>query len=79
MNKKTFIEFRHIGSKPKTNVYGIYSLENGGKLGEVYWYGPWRQYTFVPDYETVWHKGCLQDVIDFVDKVNREHREKKIV
>jgi len=26
-----------------------------------------------------WNKGCLQDVQEFLDKVNREHREKKIV
>jgi hypothetical protein len=77
MNKKTFIEFRWIGSKPKTRIYGVYSLETRGKLGEIHWYGPWRQYVFAPNGDTVWHKGCLEDVVAFLDKVNREHREKR--
>lgn len=35
----------------KTIVYNIFNSNHGAKLGEVKWYGPWRQYTFFPNEE----------------------------
>lgn len=77
MNKKHFIRFDLTEEKPKTKVWAICSTEDEQFLGSIYWYGPWRQYIFEPSDSTLWHKGCLQDVVEFLDKVNREHREKR--
>jgi hypothetical protein len=77
MSSKTFIEFREIGQKPKTKIYGVFSVKHGDKLGEIRWFGRWRQYTFFPSNETVWNLGCLVDVIVFLQKLKEEKAETK--
>jgi hypothetical protein len=42
-----------------------------GWLGFVVWYERWRQYCFEP----IDSKIFSADVKDFVDRVNREHKE----
>lgn len=63
---KSYIEYRLTGTKPKTNVYTIFSKSLGDRLGEIKWYAPWRQYCFFPDEGTVWSKGCLNEVNVFI-------------
>lgn len=60
----------------KTPIYHIETL-NGIPLGEIKWYGAWRKFCFFPYEETVWDMKCLTDIIKFLDKTNKEWREKK--
>lgn len=34
----------------------------GPRLGAIQWFGRWRQYAFFPEAETVFNRGCLQDI-----------------
>ena len=46
-----------------------FTVENkrtGGVIGEIKWYGRWRQYCLFPDPSTVWSSGCLEDVFAFM-------------
>jgi len=52
----------------KTHVYEIRNAGSDNVLGTIEWYGPWRQFCFVPKGATVWSAGCLQDVRDFIAK-----------
>jgi len=61
----------------KTCTCSIDANSSGCPLGEIRWFGRWRQYCFFPEQDTVWNKGCLQDVIEALDSLNREHREGK--
>lgn len=36
-------------------------------LGEIKWFGKWRQYAFFPDPHTVWNPECLEDVQACID------------
>lgn len=61
--------------KPKTSVYHVYSVSDDVFLGEVKWWGPWRQYCFFPEEATIYSVGCMEDIVKFV-KVLMEERKK---
>ncbi|MFW9872927.1 MAG: hypothetical protein ACFFG0_07485 [Candidatus Thorarchaeota archaeon] len=65
---KSYIKFKIIENKPKTKVWGIYNKNNGIKIGEIRWYGSWRQYCFFPEEGTLFDKTCLTDIINFINK-----------
>lgn len=67
-----YLDFRLLRDSGKTSVYGIYSKSQGDRLATVKWYGAWRQYTFWPETETVWNKGCLEDVNVFIGRLMRD-------
>ncbi len=46
-------------------------------LAIVKWSGPWRQYVLIPEERTIWSKGCLTDVISFLNELNEGHKKKK--
>lgn len=46
----------------KTTVLWIYSRQWGDALGEIRWFGRWRQYAFFPEKGTAWNPACLDDV-----------------
>jgi len=72
-----YIEFREIARKSRTVVYGVFSKRHGDKLGEIKWFGRWRQYVFFPTNETIWNLNCLVDVIIFLRKL-REARGERV-
>jgi len=46
----------------KTHDYVLRNNRSGVGLGTIEWYGPWRQYCFIPMAGTVWSADCLKDV-----------------
>ena len=58
-----YLEFRLLQQKPKTKVIGVYSKTSSDRLGIIKWFGRWRQYTFFPEFETVFNTECLNDII----------------
>lgn len=58
----------------KTQVWEVISARHGYRLGEIRWYGRWRQYTFRPEPETIWNSGCLKQLQSFVSTLNVQHR-----
>ena len=61
-----YLEFSIIGWKPKTKVIGVWSKKSGEILGEIKWFGRWRQYSFFPRPETIFNKDCLNDIISYI-------------
>jgi len=64
--KNKYVFFKKIASKPKTDVYEIIEKKEESVLGIIKWYAPWRQYCFYPEGNTIWSKGCMQEVINFL-------------
>lgn len=67
----------------KTNIYNIFKVMNVPRfydgeeyLGLIKWYGAFRQYVLYPDNDTIWSKGCLELINNFLNKVNKRHRNK---
>lgn len=50
----------------KTAVYEVTNRRSGDILGHIRWFGRWRQYVFHPVAQTVYSKGCLRDIADFI-------------
>lgn len=65
----------HYESKPKTGIWLLYSNSQGEGLGFIKWYAPWRQYCFFPMKETIWSKGCLIEINDYIDQLMQAHKD----
>jgi hypothetical protein len=61
----------------KTKVICVISMRNSFKLGEISWYGPWRQYCFFPSNGTIFNTGCMQDVITYIKELMEERKNDK--
>lgn len=59
----------------KTDTVKIYSKSGENVLGEIRWYGPWRQYCLYPAMETIWNTGCLADVQDVIHEMMAERAQ----
>ncbi len=72
-----YIRITALPAKPrrKTRVYEVGSLSSDTCLGVIKWHGAWRQYCFFPAAETLWSRGCLADVIDFLERLKTERAE----
>ncbi len=64
-----YLEFMdaELSSKRITKVYHIFNINTGDFLGKIRWHSTWRQYCFYPDEETHWARGCMQEVMDFIE------------
>jgi hypothetical protein len=62
-----YISFELIRSTGKTGFWLCRNLEHGDVLGEVRWYGPWRQYCLVAQTGVVLSAGCLKDIQAFIE------------
>ena len=60
------IEQEVLQSGRKTCDYRIVNLRSGDIIGQIRWYGAWRQYCFMPCGDTIWSAGCLADVQSFI-------------
>jgi hypothetical protein len=67
-----YISFGRRISKTKTAVYACHNNSSGAEVGIVKWYGPWRQYCFFPARGTIFSKGCMEDVNDFIRQLMEE-------
>lgn len=66
---KEYVTFELAERKPKTSVYAVKSISTLETLGKIYWYGPWRQYVFEPLMETLWSRGCMSQIEDFIKEL----------
>lgn len=63
----------------KTRAFGVVNKESKTLIGEIRWYGPWRQYAFLPERDTVYEPTCMDDISAFIKKLMEERRNKKKV
>ena len=69
---KSYLEFRLVDTKPKTFVYSVNSKSTGFRLGIIMWYGTWRQYCFFPEESTIFSKGCLEEINNFIKSLKND-------
>ncbi len=74
--KKNWLVFTEQGypehrSRRRTQRWTVTNAENGSSLGEVRWYGAWRQYCFVvmtaTAVEYIFSRGCLHELANFIN------------
>jgi hypothetical protein len=68
-----WIEFTGGNTIPggKTKLWEVRSKDQSAVLGEVKWYGPWRQYTYFANPHTIYERQCLRDIADFCERETR--------
>lgn len=71
----TFEEDDHYEGKTRRLV--VVSKRKLAILGEIKWYGPWRQYVFFPEEATIWNTGCLNDLKDVIRALMEERMQEK--
>ena len=72
-----WIDFIFIESTGKTEIYKVVSKESAFLLGHIKWHGPWRQYVFFPQAETIFEKTCLEDIKIFLIDLMSIRKEAK--
>ncbi len=51
-----------VGDNRKTEVWNVYSKSSGGMLGQIKWFGQWRQYCFWPFRDRIFNTECMSDI-----------------
>jgi hypothetical protein len=85
--ERVFIPHRHVTAymvfrsetvTGKTGRWTIRNVRSGDILGEIRWYGAWRQYTFMPVSGTVFNVGCMEDITRFIKERMQERKEDRV-
>lgn len=63
MTETAYMEFtREDVPGRKTPIVTVTSRSSGAILGQIRWYGPWRQFCFYPWAGTIFNVGCMDDI-----------------
>lgn len=66
MTENKYMKFEQLESKTKTEVWWVKNVRSDTVLGEIKWYGAWRQYCFFPSGLTVFNRDCLDIINEFI-------------
>lgn len=61
-----FVEIPQSVHGGKTRRWRVESKNSGTLLGRISWYGPWRNFVFYPEDDTLFNVGCLMDINAFM-------------
>jgi hypothetical protein len=71
-----YLTLTELESKGKTKIFEVENTKHGYKLGQIKWYPQWRQYTFVPNSDTIFSSDCLNAICNVLNKLKEERRNK---
>jgi hypothetical protein len=72
-----YLVFEEHPTKTKTKFITVVNSKSEDIIGEIKWYGPWRQYCFFPEFDTVWNMTCLNDVQEVIQKLMKDRKTEK--
>ena len=58
----------------KTPIVRVQSRSSGCLLGEIRWYGAWRQFCFYPAFGVLFNVGCMNDITAKIGELMTERR-----
>jgi hypothetical protein len=67
-----YLVFEKQESTGKTDKFLCRNKKSTTILGEVKWHGSWRQYCYFPLIQAVYSAGCLTDIADFLNQLNKK-------
>lgn len=69
-----FIRFEFdTGTHEGKPLFSIVNKRSNEAIGQVFWYGLWRQWTVRFREDSVWSQDCLADVREFIQRLNSEN------
>jgi len=60
-----YLEFKCVHWTGKTGIWNVLSKTGGTVLGQIKWFGRWRQYAFYPSSDTIFNPSCLEDISNY--------------
>jgi len=81
MKMSKYLEFEEVKLRTKsakTKRFEVWNKKGEG-LGAIMWNPGWRKYCFLDCFggDYCWFdSGCLQEITNFLDKLNKEHKER---
>lgn len=71
-----WLRFVHSGTSKsgKTDTYDVEHKVTGLLIGHVMWSGRWRQYVYEADTSTFYSRGCLGDIVTFLDELMEKRK-----
>lgn len=72
-----WVDFVPAIPNKKTKVWDVWPKDAHERIGIIKWFGRWRKYCFFPELNTVYEEDCLRDIAEFIERVTKEHRQKK--
>lgn len=69
-----YLVFQQVPTKGSTTGWCCNNKRSGITLGFIKWYGPWRSYCYFALVDIVYSKGCLSDIVNFIDQLMKERK-----
>lgn len=68
--------YGYMSEKRKTPIYQVRPVRNDFEfLGEIRYYPGWRKFVFMPNSNTQFDDGCLNDIADFIKNDANKYKE----
>jgi hypothetical protein len=78
IKETAYLDFADVEVKNrKTKIVAVINKHHQEIIGEIRWFGKWRQYCFYPYNETVWNIGCLEAIQEAIGDLTRERFAEK--
>lgn len=75
-NKQSYLHFEELNNEPnKTKKFCVLNKDLTVTLGEIRWFGNWRQYCFYSN-DCIYDRKCMKEIIDFIDNLMEERKNK---
>lgn len=74
MIESKYMEFDKVGDTGKTEIWNVLSKRTEYILGQIKWFGHWRQYCFWPSPHSVFNVGCMDDIKKFINELMEKRR-----
>ena len=77
MTAEAYVRFQLAGFSDSglTQVWNVLMIRHGlESLGEIRWFGRWRQYAFFPLENTLYSAGCMRDIAEHIERLMSERK-----
>lgn len=79
-DKKSYIDISKISNpNEKLSKYIVFNRNSKFVLGYISFLNRWKQYVFLPSDTSQFSSGCLNDIVEFLDKINEEYKNKNLL
>lgn len=76
MNADDYIYFEDcaVPDVRKTRIVNVINRSSKAVLGQIKWYGPWRQYCYFPSLHTIYNVDCQNRISAEMAAMTKAHR-----
>lgn len=72
-----YLKFTGEVPRLKTDVVTVKNKRTLAVLGQIKWYGAWRQYCFFTRQPIILNDGCMNEISEMCRQMTIQHRQKR--